>query len=88
MATMDICGNAQASYQPGLGFSSAKDEAQSQNQKWINVDQAKLVGEEWNEIAVPLELNDKGQIYLAASRTSNFGTASTFELLIRNIVRK
>ena len=84
MATMDIWGNASESYQPGLGFSSAKDEAQSQNQKWINVDQAKLVGEEWNEIAVPLELNDKGQIYLAASRTSNNGTSGVFTVKIRN----
>lgn len=84
MATMDIWANAQASYDPGLGFSSAKDEAQSQNQKWINVDKAKLVGEEWTEIAVPLELNENGQIYLAASRTSNNGTSGVFTVKIRN----
>lgn len=84
MATMEICGDAQESYDPGLGFSSAKDAAQSQNQKYVSVDKAKLVSGEWTEIAVPLELNENGQIYLAASRTSNNGTSGVFTVKIRN----
>ena len=82
---MDIWGNASTDYTAGLGFTSTHDEAKTSNKMRISVDKAKLTSMEWSTTAMALTLNEKGQIYLAASRTDDTArTAGAFTIKIRN----
>ena len=57
------------------------------NAALCNIDTAIRSGE-WQTVTITVKLDADKKVRLAASRTSNSGTASTFELFIRNIVKK